>query len=211
MGQQESIGKIEVILLREKGRKRGKRLLGGPEAEYERHGGVQTIDLFPGYCVPIGRDRNALNTGIPATICPVYRRWFLIVDAGDISRCHAIATFDGSRGCYQLMDLGSTNGTYLCETLNRAKRGCCTVTGLELPGQPSRSLHLLKGDRLEANQSGDWHDGQYCFLGESALLRLHLFKKQQVSEGGGGKREKGVTSTLVMGADGKLVPPDGKR
>jgi hypothetical protein len=211
MGQQESIGKIEVILLREKGHKRGKRLLGGPEAEYERHGGVQTIDLFLGYCVPIGRDRNALNTSIPASICPVYRRWFLIVDAGDISRCHAIATFDGSRGCYQLTDLGSTNGTYLCETLNRAKRGCCTITGLELPGQPPRSLHLFKGDRLEANQSGDWYDGQYCFLGESALLRLQLLKKPQVSESGGGKREKGVTSTLIVGSDGKLAPPDSKR
>jgi hypothetical protein len=201
MGQQESIGQIEVILLREKGRKRGKRLLGGPEAEYERRGGVQTIDLFPGFCVPIGRDKNALNAGVSASMCPAYRRWFLIIDGGDISRCHAVATFDESRGCYQLTDLGSTNGTYLCETLSRAKRGCCVVTGLGLPGQPSRSIHLLRGSRLEANQAGDWCDGQYCFLGESALLRLRLFDKPQAPEGGV-QREKGVTSTLIMGVGG---------
>jgi hypothetical protein len=210
MGQQESIGQIEVILLRQKGagggKKRGpgKRLLGGPEAEYARQGGVQTIDLFPGYCIPIGRDRNALNAGVPVSVCPVYRRWFLTIDAGDISRCHALALFDMARGCYRLTDLGSTNGTFLCETLKKARRGSCVITGLGLPGQPSHSLYLEKHNRLEVSEWADWHDGQYCILGESALLRLHVFEKPQASEGQV-QGEKGVTSTLVVGPDGKIA------
>jgi hypothetical protein len=206
MGQQESIGQIEVILLRKKGgsgkRKRGRGLLGGPEAEFERQGGVQTIDLYPGFCVPIGRDRNALNAGLPASVCPVYRRWFLIIDTGDVSRCHAVAMFDAGCGCYQLTDLGSTNGTFMCETLSRAKRGCIVVSGLGLPGQPSQTLHLLRGDRLEANQAANWYDGQYCFIGESALLRLSLFEMPQAQEARAQGQEEGKTGTLIIDAKG---------
>jgi hypothetical protein len=162
---------------------------------------VQTIDLYPGFCVPIGRDKNALNACLPASFCPAYRRWFLIIDTGDVSRCHAVAMFDQACGCYQLTDLGSTNGTYVCETLARARRGSTVVTGLGLPGHSLRPLRLNKGSRLEKGQAANWHDGQYCLIGESALLRLHLFEVPK-AESGGQRQAEGEAGTLIIGPEG---------
>ena len=178
---QESIGEIDVMLLKKRtptGLARSKwirRLVGLPEATYERRGGIQTIALYSGFCVPIGRDRGSLDAAISAELCPSYRRWFLIIQAGDVSRCHALATSDPSGGCYRLSDLGSTNGTYLCMPLDRAKRGSCGVVGLDQGDRKGKPLYLDRGSRLKVDAPVDWFSGQYCFLGESALIRLRLF------------------------------------
>ena len=180
-GMGESVGEIDVVLLKKRtptglaGRKWVRRLFGLPEATYDRLGGIQTIPLYYGLCVPIGRDRASLDANISTALCPSHRRWFLIIQAGDVSRCHAVATFDQNGGCYRLSDLGSTNGTYVCRLLKRAGRGSCVVVGLNDSDKGGKPLYLDRDRRLEVNEPVDWFSGQYCFLGESALIRLRLF------------------------------------
>jgi len=49
------------------------------------------------------------------------------------------------------------------------------VLGLGDSDKGGKPLYLDRGRRLQVNEPVDWFSGQYCFLGESALIRLRLF------------------------------------
>lgn len=203
MAQQRRImGEIDVMfLVRQQPRGLRKfawfrRLLRLPDKEYRRWGPIQTTSLLPGYCILIGRDESSLHEGISERICPAYRRWFLIINADDVSRRHAVAAYYEPGGYYHLYDLGSANGLFLCQTSDRAVPGSLAVTRLDVAGESKQALHLIKGPRLLENQPLPWVNQQYCFLGQSTLLRLRIFGAPQM------RKQDGVGTRILVKPDG---------
>jgi hypothetical protein len=63
------------------------------------------------------------------------------------------------------------------------------------------SVYLLRGRRLQTDQPVDWYSGQYCFLGESALLCLRLFGVPQTLSRPKSESDMG---TMIVDLDGSV-------
>lgn len=139
--------------------------------------------LYLEYCTLIGRgDLNALNhrVGGPPynrwmTEYPHYRRNYLTLPGDDISQGHAWLAFNRVAGAYQFVDLGSTNGTCLCDVATTARRG-----SFEIAPEDAAAFYLSNVRALAPDQPILWQPGQSLLLGRATLLSLELLNKPQL-------------------------------